>query len=105
ARCCWSRATRPPPTCWGTPRSCGIHFCLGAALARMEARTALNALLDKVPLSDDFDDPSLPVQAARNPTGSPKWTLGVSYLSGGTGLRHQPGRDGAVGDHRGRIAD
>lgn len=22
ARCCWSRATRPPPTCWGTPRSC-----------------------------------------------------------------------------------
>ena len=27
----------------------GIHFCLGAALARMEARIALNALLDKVP--------------------------------------------------------
>ncbi|MEU0497505.1 cytochrome P450 [Mycobacterium sp. NPDC006124] len=27
----------------------GIHFCLGAALARMEARIALDALLDKVP--------------------------------------------------------
>jgi cytochrome P450 len=27
----------------------GIHFCLGAALARMEARIALDALLDRVP--------------------------------------------------------
>lgn len=27
----------------------GIHFCLGASLARMETRIALNALLDKVP--------------------------------------------------------
>lgn len=27
----------------------GTHFCPGAALARMEARIALNALLDKVP--------------------------------------------------------
>lgn len=34
-----------------------------------------------MPLSDDFDDPSLPVQAARNPTGSQKWTLVVSCLS------------------------
>ena len=34
-----------------------------------------------MPLSDGLDDPSLPAQATRNPTGSPKWTLGVSCLS------------------------
>lgn len=27
----------------------GIHFCLGAALARMEARIALRALLSRLP--------------------------------------------------------
>ena len=27
----------------------GIHFCLGASLARMEARIALRALLARVP--------------------------------------------------------
>lgn len=27
----------------------GIHFCLGAALARLEARTALNAVFDRLP--------------------------------------------------------
>ncbi len=27
----------------------GVHFCLGAPLARLEARTALNVLLDRFP--------------------------------------------------------
>ena len=47
----------PDPDVFDVDRTCehqvafgrGIHFCLGAALARMEARIALNALLDKVP--------------------------------------------------------
>ena len=47
----------PDPDVFDIERTCehqvafgrGIHFCLGAALARMEARIALNALLDKVP--------------------------------------------------------
>ncbi|MGD9620688.1 MAG: cytochrome P450 [Mycolicibacterium sp.] len=47
----------PEPDVFDVDRTCehqvafgrGIHFCLGAALARMEARIALDALLDKVP--------------------------------------------------------
>ncbi len=46
----------PEPDVFDVDRTCehqvafgrGIHFCLGAALARMEARIALDALLDKV---------------------------------------------------------
>ncbi|GJF16765.1 putative cytochrome P450 123 [Mycolicibacterium cyprinidarum] len=47
----------PDPDVFDIDRTCehqvafgrGIHFCLGAALARMEARIALDALLDTVP--------------------------------------------------------
>lgn len=38
----------------------GIHFCLGAPLARLEGRVALNILLDRLdPLRTDPDDPVL----------------------------------------------
>lgn len=36
----------------------GIHFCIGSALARLEARVAMNALFDRFPkLSADPDNP------------------------------------------------
>ncbi|MEW9550467.1 cytochrome P450 [Nonomuraea sp. NPDC050783] len=38
----------------------GIHFCLGAPLARLEGRVALNILLDRInPLRTDPEDPVL----------------------------------------------
>lgn len=38
----------------------GIHFCLGAALARMEATIAINRLLDRIPelsLDPEYGEP------------------------------------------------
>ncbi|XTZ13622.1 cytochrome P450 [Micromonospora echinospora] len=48
--------TRDPNTQMSFGR--GIHFCLGAPLARLESRVALNILLDRFPdLRTDPDDP------------------------------------------------
>ncbi|MBO0794011.1 MAG: cytochrome P450, partial [Ktedonobacteraceae bacterium] len=37
----------------------GIHFCLGAPLARLEAKIALNAMLDRLPGSWHVSDAPL----------------------------------------------
>ncbi|HZQ84078.1 MAG TPA: cytochrome P450 [Acidimicrobiales bacterium] len=52
----------------------GVHFCLGAALARMEIRLVFNALLDRVDHAEM--------------TGPPEWTRSNKH----TGLRHVPVR-------------
>ena len=48
----------------------GPHFCVGAALARMEARVALDALLDRLPdleLAPGFEYEKAPMMMVRGP--------------------------------------
>jgi cytochrome P450 len=56
----------------------GIHFCLGAALARMESQTALRMLRDRLPglhLDPDFEIPYVPNLMHRGPRTLPAtWT-------------------------------
>jgi cytochrome P450 len=52
----------------------GAHVCLGSHLARMEMRTALNLLFDRLPnlrLDPDGDDPHIRGQVFRSPTSLP----------------------------------
>ncbi|OBI53252.1 cytochrome [Mycobacterium kyorinense] len=52
----------------------GVHVCLGMHLARMEMRTAINLLLDRLPnlrLDPDGDDPHIRGQIFRSPTSLP----------------------------------
>jgi cytochrome P450 len=52
----------------------GIHFCLGAALARMQAQTALRMLRDRLPavhLDPDFQIPYVPNLLHRGPRTLP----------------------------------
>jgi cytochrome P450 len=63
------RATRPSVG-WGQ----GPHICLGMHLARVEMRTALNLLLDRLPglrLDPGGDDPHIRGQVFRAPTSLP----------------------------------
>ena len=58
------------PISWGH----GVHVCLGMHLARLEMRTALNLLLDRLPnlrLDPDGDDPHVRGQVFRSPTSLP----------------------------------
>ncbi|MCV7151688.1 cytochrome P450 [Mycolicibacterium pyrenivorans] len=55
---------------WGN----GTHVCLGMHLARLEIRTAINLLLDRLPnlrLDPDADDPHIRGQVFRSPTALP----------------------------------
>ena len=48
----------------------GVHFCLGAALARMEAREVIAAVIERLPglrLAPDFVPPYLPNLMHRGP--------------------------------------
>ena len=52
----------------------GHHFCLGTHLARLETRTALNAVLDRLPglrLDPDAPPPSVTGLAFRSPQALP----------------------------------
>ncbi|OBG58360.1 MULTISPECIES: cytochrome P450 [unclassified Mycobacterium] len=52
----------------------GVHVCLGMHLARLEMRTAINLLLDRLPnlrLDPDADDPHVRGQIFRSPTSVP----------------------------------
>jgi cytochrome P450 len=52
----------------------GVHVCLGMHLARLEMRTAVNLLLDRLPnlrLDPDGDDPHIRGQVFRSPTSLP----------------------------------
>ncbi|MCL2580967.1 MAG: cytochrome P450 [Streptosporangiales bacterium] len=63
------RETRPSVG-WGQ----GPHICMGMHLARVEMRTALNLLLDRLPnlrLDPDGDDPHIKGQVFRSPTSLP----------------------------------
>ncbi|GHO48529.1 hypothetical protein [Ktedonospora formicarum] len=43
---------------------CGIHFCLSAPLTRLEAKIALNALLDR--LHDSWHVPDVPLSMLKS---------------------------------------
>ena len=63
------RAARPS-VAWGQ----GPHICLGMYLARVEMRTALNLLLDRLPglrLDPGGGDPHIRGQVFRSPTSLP----------------------------------
>jgi cytochrome P450 len=52
----------------------GVHVCLGMHLARLEMRTAINLLLDRLPnlrLDPEADDPHVRGQVFRSPTSVP----------------------------------
>lgn len=56
----------PPQLAFGR----GVHFCLGAAIAKMEAQVAINALLARLPdlrLAPEFIPPYLPNLIHRGP--------------------------------------
>lgn len=52
----------------------GVHVCLGMHLARLEMRTAVNLLLDRLPnlrMDPDAEDPHIRGQVFRSPTSLP----------------------------------
>lgn len=58
------------PISWGH----GVHVCLGMHLARLEMRTAVNLLLDRLPnlrMDPDGDDPHIRGMVFRSPTSLP----------------------------------